>query len=197
MGHSWHRWRNAMTDSIGWLLLVAEEALLVVAFLVVFEGCRRLMRDGIARGPALMVAVALVLPVIDASASLRLIRSVDLLQARKQAALNLHGREPAGGWEKAPLSPEERTAASMQVAVMNYVFVGRRVDVVDSHGARVPLAPWEALERQREQFLLDEKGAADTARAAYDRGARLFIGTAGFLLAGLLVGRRQRARRVA
>ncbi len=183
-----------MTDSIGWLLLVAEEALLVVALLCVFEGCRRLARDGFARIPALMVAIALILPVVEASMSLKLIRAVDLLQAQKQAALNLHGREPAGGWEKSPLSPEDRTAESVQVAVMNYVFLGRRVDVVDSHGTRVPFTPWAELDRKREQFLLDEKGAADSARAAYERGARLFLGTAGFLLAGLVVGWRQRAR---
>jgi hypothetical protein len=126
--------------------------------------------------------------------SLRLIRSVDLLQAQKEAALAEHGREPAGGWEKAPLSAEDRTAASVQVAVMNYVFLGRRVEVIDAHGTRVAFTPWAELDRKRERFLLDEKGAADSARAAFDRGTRLFVGTAGFLFAGLVVGWRQRAR---
>ncbi len=182
-----------MTDLNGWLLLVAEEVLLVVAFLLVFEGCRRLVRDGFSRVAALMVAIALILPVVEASQSLKLIKSVDLLQAQKQAALHLHGQEPAGGWEKAALSPEERTAASVQVAVMNFVFLGRRVEVIDQRGARVPFAPWPELDHSRDQFLLDEKGAADSARSAYERGVRLFIGTFGFLLAGLVVGWRQRA----
>ena len=183
-----------MTDGTGWLALAAEEVLLVVAFLLVFEGCRRLARDGFSRFAALMVAIALILPVFEASMSLRLIRSVALLQAQKQAALNLHGREPAGGWEKSPLSPEDRTAESVQVAVMNYVFDGRRVDVVDAHGARIPFTPWPELDQKRARFLLDEKGAEDSARAAWERGARLFIATAGFLLAGLVVGWRQRVR---
>jgi len=183
-----------MTDSTGWLLLVAEEVLLVAALLLAFEGCRRLARDGFGRLPALMVAIALILPVLEASTSLKLVRSVDLLQAQKQAALNVNGSEPAGGWEKSTLSPEERTAASVQVAVMTYVFTGRRVDVVDSHGKRVPFTPWPELDRKREQFVLDEKGATDSARAAWERGARLFISTAGFLLAGLVVGWRQRVR---
>ena len=183
-----------MTDWTGWLEIVAEEALLVVAMLLVFEGCRRLVRDGFARVPALMVAIALILPVLEASQSLRLVKSVNLLQAQKQAALNLHGREPAGGWEKAPLTAEERTAQSVQAAVMNFVFEGRRQDVIDSHGARVAFVPWPDIDRSRQAFLLDEKGAADSARAAWERGARLFITTTGFLLAGLVVGWRQRAR---
>jgi len=185
---------DAMTDLMGWLVLVAEEVLLVVALLLVFEGCRRLARDGFSRVPALMVAMALILPVVEASLSLKLVKSVDLLQAQKLAALNLHGSEPAGGWEKAPLSPEERTAASVQVAVVNFVFLGRRVDVVNAQGTRVAFTPWASLDQSRERFLLDEKGAADAARSAYERGARLFIGTAGFLLVGLVVGWRQRVR---
>ncbi len=184
-----------MTDWTGWLVLVAMEALLVVALLLVYEGSRRLVRDGVSRVPALMVAIALILPVVEASQSLKLVRSVDVLQAKKQAALNLQGREPAGGWEKSPLPPEDRTKASVLVAVVNFVFLGRRVEVIDQHGARVQFQPWPELDRSREQFLLDEKGAADSARSAYERGARLFISTAGFLLAGLLVGWRQRARK--
>ena len=183
-----------MTDWTGWLLLVAAEVLLVVALLLIFEGCKRLVRDGRSRVPALMVAIALILPVWEASQSLKLVKSVDLLQAQKQAALNLHGREPDGGWEKSPLPPEERTAASVQVAVVNFVFQGRRVDVISEKGVRVPFTPWAALDQSRAQFLLDEKGAADAARSAYERGVRLFLSTAGFLLAGLVVGWRQRVR---
>ena len=80
------------------------------------------------------------------------------------------------------------------MAVINFVFLGRRVDVIDGHGARVPFAPSPELDQARGQFLLDEKGAADSARSAYERGVRLFIDTAGFLLAGLVVGWRQRRR---
>ena len=183
-----------MTHWIGWLELVAEEALLVVAFLVIFEGCRRLVRQGFARRPALMVAIALILPVWEASMSLKLIRSVQLLQAEKMAAVSLHGREPAGGWDKAPLTPQARAAASAEVATIAYVFQGDRRDVIDASGARVPFVPTLEQGRAREQFVRDEKGAEASAQSAFERGVRLFIGTAGFLLAGLVVGWRQRAR---
>jgi hypothetical protein len=183
-----------MSHWLGWLELVAEEALLVVAFLVIFAGCRRLVRQGFSRRPALMVAIALILPVWEASLSMKLIRSVQLLQAEKMAALNLHGREPAGGWEKAALTPEARAAMSAEVATVNYVFSGSRSDVIDASGARVPFVPTLEQARAREQFVRDEKGAEASAQSAFERGVRLFIGTAGFMLAGLVVGWRQRAR---
>ena len=41
-----------MTQWIVWLELVAEEALVGIALLVVFAGCRRLARDGMSRTPA-------------------------------------------------------------------------------------------------------------------------------------------------
>jgi hypothetical protein len=82
----------SMAQWTGWLELVAEEALLVLAFLVVFDGCRRLVRDGFARRAALMVALGLLLPVADAALSLRLVKSVQQLQAEKMAAVALHGR---------------------------------------------------------------------------------------------------------
>ena len=186
-----------MAHWIGWLELVVEETLLVVAFLVIFEGCRRLVRQGFVRRPALMVVIALILPVWEASMSLRLIRSVQLLQAEKAAAVTLHGREPAGGWEKAPLSPQARATASAEVATIAYVFQGDRPDVIDANGARVPFIPTLEQGRAREQFVRDEKGAEASAQSAFERGVRLFIGTAGFLLAGLVVGWRQRARAAA
>jgi hypothetical protein len=183
-----------MSQWIGWLELVAEEALLVVAFLVVFEGCRRLARHGFSRRSGLMVAIALILPVWEASMSLRLIRSVQLLQAEKMAAVNLHGREPAGGWEKAAPTPEARTALSIEAATIGYVFQGVRSDVIDAGGARVPFVPTLEQGRAREQFVRDEKGAEASAQSAFERGVRLFIGTACFMLAGLVVGWRQRTR---
>jgi len=42
--------------------------------------------------------------------------------------------------------------------------------------------------------MRDEKGAEDAAEAAYERGIRLFLETAGFIVAGLAVGLRQRRR---
>jgi len=183
-----------MAQWIGWLELVVEEALLVVALLAVFDGIRRLVRDGFSRRPALVVAIALVLPVWEASQSLNLIKSVRLLQGEKLAAVNAQGREPAGGWEKAPLSPEARAQASAEVATINYIFLGNRVDVITASGARAPFVPTPAQGRAREQFVRDEKGAEASAQSAFERGARLFVSTTGFMLAGLAVGWRARNR---
>ena len=183
-----------MTDWNGWLKLVAEEVLLVVALLVVFEGCRRLMRDGFARTPALMVALGLVLPVWEASASLRLIKDVQSLQLEKTAALTVYGREPEGGWEKATMSPEQRTQASLAVATLNFRFLGRITSIIDAEGHRIDFMPPPALIAERERVVRDEKGAEDAATSAFDRGTHLFISVTGFMLAGLVVGWRQRRR---
>jgi hypothetical protein len=183
-----------MTDWLGWTELVGEELLLVVAFLVMFDGVRRLVRGGMARGPALAVAVALVLPVWEGTTSLNLIRQVRLLQGQKMAALYANGREPAGGWEKTALSPADRTAVSTAVAAMNYKYLGRRTELLDEQGRRVVFDPTPQQTLDREQVMRDEKGAEDSARSAYERGIRLFLSTLGFLVAGMAVGWRQRAR---
>jgi hypothetical protein len=184
----------SMAQWTGWLELVAEEALLVLAFLAVFDGCRRLVRDGFARRAALMVALGLLLPVADAALSLRLVKSVQQLQAEKMAAVALHGREPAGGWEAAASSPEARSALSEQAATVAWLFQGQRIEVLDPAGTRVRFAPAPDQERAREQFVRDEKGAEDSARSGFEHGVRLFIEAAAFMLAGVVVGWRQRRR---
>jgi hypothetical protein len=183
-----------MTHWIGWFELVAEQVLLAVALLVVFEGCRRLVRDGMSRRASLMVAIGLVLPVADAWLSLGVVKSVRALQADKMAAVALHGREPVGGWEKAASSPEARTAASTEAARIAYLFQGTRADVIDAGGARVPFVPAADEARAREQFVRDEKGAESSALASWDRGMRLLVEAAAFMLAGFAVGWRQRGR---
>lgn len=183
-----------MADWMGWAELVVEELLLVVAFLVVFDGCRLLVRGGFARRPALAVAVALVLPVWEGSASLNVIRNVHLIQAQKVAMLYVNGREPAGGWEKTNLSPAQRTEVSAAVAAMNYKYLGKRTELLDEQGHRVVFDPTPQQSLDREQVMRDEKGAEDAAEAAYERGVRLFLEAAGFILAGLGVGLRQRGR---
>jgi hypothetical protein len=183
-----------MTHWIGWLELVGEEAVLAVALLMVFEGCRRLARQGMSSRSALMVAIGLILPVADAGLNVRVIGSVRALQADKMAALGLHGREPAGGWEKAASTPEARSALSLQAATVAYMFDGEHIAVLDPNGARVPFVAAPDQERAREQFVRDEKAAEVSAQAAWDRGMRLFVAAAAFMIAGLAVGLRQRAR---
>ena len=183
-----------MTHWTGWLELIAEQALLAAALLVVFEGCRRLARAGMTRRAALMVAIGLIPPVADAWLSLNVVKSVRSLQADKMAAVALHGREPAGGWEKAASSPQERTALSYQAATVAYLFEGGHIAVIDPQGARTPFVPAPDQERAREQFVRDEKAAESSAQASYERGMRLFAEAAAFMLAGVAVGWRQRRR---
>lgn len=191
----WMNGAPSMAQWTGWLELVAEQAVLAVALLVVFDGCRRLARDGFSRRAALMVALGLLLPVADAAMSLRLVKSVQALQVEKMAAVALHGREPAGGWENAASSPQARSALSEQAATVAYLFQGQHIDVLDAAGARTPFAPAPDQERAREQFVRDEKGAEDSARSAWEYGVRLFAGAAAFMLAGVATGARQRRRR--
>ena len=183
-----------MTQWIGWLELVAEQAVLAVALLVVFTGCRRIARDGLTRGAAAMVAVALVVPVADAWLSLNVMKSVQALQDDKMAAIALHGREPAGGWEKAASSPEARSAMSSDAATVAYLFEGRRAEVLAADGSRAPFVPSPAQAQAREKFVSDEKGAEVSAQAAWERGMRLLVETAIFMLAGLAMGVRARRR---
>ena len=181
-----------MIPWIGWLELVAEQALVAVALLVVFAGSRRLARDGVSRTAALMVALGLVLPVGDAWINMSVVKQVRALQADKMAAIALHGREPAGGWEKAVSSPEARTLASTEAARVDYLFEGGRLQVVDPSGARVSFMPSADEMRAREQFVRDEKGAETSALSSWDRGMRLLAEAAAFLMAGLAVGWRAR-----
>jgi len=183
-----------MTQWIGWLELGAEQALVAVALLVVFTGCRRLAREGFSRTPALMVALGLVVPVGDAWINMNVVKQVRALQADKMAAIALHGREPAGGWEKAASSPEARTLASTEAARIAYLFEGGRADIVDPAGARAPFTPSVDEMRAREQFVRNEKGAESSALASWDRGIRLLVEAAVFMLAGVVVGWRARRR---
>ncbi len=130
----------------------------------------------------------------EGTTSVNLVRQVRLLQGQKMAALYANGREPAGGWEKAALSPADRTAVSTAVAAMNYKYLGRRTEFVDDKGRRVTFDPTPRQTLEREQVLRDEKGAEDSAEAAYERGVRLFLAIAGFLAAGAIAGTRQRGR---
>ena len=83
---------------------------------------------------------------------------------------------------------------SQQAATVAYMFQGTRIPVLDANGARTSFVPQPDQERAREQFVRDEKGAEDSARAGYEHGVRLFISAVAFMLAGLVVGWRQRRR---
>lgn len=183
-----------MTQWIGLIEFVAEQALVALALLVVFEGCRRLSRDGMSRVPALMVAIGLVVPVGDAWINMNVVKQVRALQADKMAAIAVHGREPAGGWEKAASSPEARTMASTEAARIDYLFEGGRADVVEPSGSRSLFVPSADEMRAREQFVRNEKGAESSALSSWDRGLRLLVEAGVFMLAGFAVGWRARRK---
>lgn len=178
----------------GWPAIVAEQALVGIALLVVFDGCRRLARDGITRVPLLMLAIGLVVPVGDAWLNMDLIKQVRDIQARKMLVVAVKGREPAGGWEKAASSPEGRTLASTEAAVVAYKFNGEFNDIVDAAGTRMPYRPTTNEMRERESLVRDEKGAESAASAALDHGVRLLVQAALFMLAGFALGWRARRR---
>ena len=183
-----------MTQWTGWLELVAEEVVLAAALLVVFDGCRRFAREGFSRRASLLLLLGALVPVVDARLNFHVIDSMAQLQAEKVSAVALHGREPAGGWEKAASAPEARSALSLQAATVAYMFEGRRIEVLDTSGARIAFVPTADQEHAREQFVRDEKGAEDTARSSFEHGLRVSIGLLSFMLAGAAVGWRQRRR---
>lgn len=178
----------------GWPAIVAEEVLVAIALLVVFEGSRQLARRGFSRLPALMVAIGLAVPVGDAWLSGGLIQQVRDLQTRKMMLVALRGHEPAGGWEKAAATPEARTLASTEAAAIAYKLQGERIEILDAAGARMLFQPSANEMREREQLLRNEKGAEAAALASLDHGIRLLVEAAIFLLAGLGLGWRARRR---
>ena len=178
----------------GWPAIVAEQALVAVALLVVFDACRRLARDRIARVPLLMLVIGLAVPVGDAWLNMDLVKQVRDIQARKMLVVAVKGREPAGGWEKAASSPEGRTLASTEAAVVAYKFAGELNEIVDAAGTRMPYRPTTDEMRERESLVRNEKGAESAALAALDHGIGLLVQGAMFMLAGFALGWHARRR---
>jgi hypothetical protein len=173
------------SDWIGWLEIAVEQVVLAAAFVMTYEGARRLAGRGFARWPALMLAVGLLIPVLEASASL-LVPDRVRRQAVEQASMR--AAEPPGGWEKAALSPADRTALSTNAAMINYLVLGRRGEVIDAAGHRVPFNPTQEQIQARESLVRDEKGAQDTGQQFFERGVRLFTDAAAAMLLGIGVG---------
>jgi hypothetical protein len=180
-----------MSDWTGWIETCLEAALIAVAFIAVFEGARRLARDGFRRWPALALAIGLLVPVLEGSASLRYAANVQLL-TREMPAMN--AAEPAGGWEKAALTPEERTARSANAAQINFLLSGKLGEVLDANGNRVRFVPSQQDLQDREGLVRGQKGAEDASQQFQERGVRLLASCAAFLVFGGLFGFFQRRR---
>jgi len=178
-----------MSDWTGWIEIVAESAALALSFVGVFEGARRLVLRGFSRAIALMLAVGLAIPVYEAWASQNVAR-VALTLSR--AAPSRHADEPPGGWEKADMSPAERTARSTDAAKINFLLSGKRTTYVDLDGNRVSFIPSQQDLDDRDGLVRGEKNMEDVSQQFNERGARLLASLTTFLLVGLVVGWRQR-----
>jgi hypothetical protein len=182
---------NAMSDWTGWIETCLEAALIAAAFIAVFEGARRLSRDKFARVPALMLAIGLLVPVAEGSASLKYSANVRAL-TREMPSMN--AVEPAGGWEKAPMTPEVRTARSTNAAQINYLLTGKRGQLIDASGQRVSFVPSDQDLQDREGLVRGQRGAEDASQQFLERGVRLLASATFYMLFGWLVGLFQRRR---
>lgn len=169
-----------------------ESALFALAFAVVFDGARRLVAGGVSRWTALALAVALLVPFYEGYASLRLSTQLRVLS---HAWASMGVAEPAGGWEQAPLSAEERTQKSTRAAELNFRVSGKHGQFIDASGKRVAFQPRDEDQSDRDSLVHDQKGTEDAAGQFFDRGVRLLASAASFLLLGLLAGAFQRRRR--
>jgi hypothetical protein len=180
-----------MSEWTGWVEIVLESALLSLSFAAVFEGVRRLVSQGPTRGVALMLAIALAVPVYEGWSSLRLSNTLSLL-AHQPATMQ--ASEPPGGWEKTAMSPAERTAVSTNAAALNFRLTGKRGQVIDADGNRVRFQPTDDDLAGRDSLVHGQKGTEDASAQFLERGVRLLASAAVFLLAGLALGARQRRR---
>lgn len=180
-----------MSEWTGWVEICLESALLCLSFAAVFEGMRRVVSQGPTRGVALMVAIALAVPVYEGWSSLRLSNTLSLL-ARQPATMQ--ASEPPGGWEKAAMSPAERTAVSTNAAALNYRLTGKRGQVIDADGNRVRFQPSDDDLAGRDSLVHGQKGTEDASTQFLERGVRLMTSAAVFLLAGVALGLWQRRR---
>jgi hypothetical protein len=174
--------------------LSLEALVFAVASVAVYEGSRRLLSEGVGRMGLLLLVLGLVPPVFEGLSSLRLAGTVRVL-SREMSSMNVG--EPAGGWEKAPIPPEERTARSRRGAQIDYLLTGKPGTFVDAAGQRVPFVPGVQDLRDREGLVVGRKAAEDTGARFDERGTRLLAGACALMLCGAVVGfaQRRRARR--
>ena len=174
-----------------WIVICLESALLALAFVTIFEGARRLMSGGASRWVSAMLAIALLVPVYAGGSSLRLARQ---LQALAQMPDTMQVSEPAGGWEKAVMSPGDRTKASTTAAQLNFRVTGKRGEWIDADGKRLAYQPDDEDLADRDRLVRNQKGTEDAALQCAERGLSLFSSTGVFLVAGGLAGWLRRRR---
>lgn len=179
------------TESLTFFFTLVVGVVVAAAMLCMFEGARRLAASGFGRLGALLVAVGIVIAVGKAGADLYVASG---LRRLLDAFPNVASAEPPGGWEKADMTPEERTSRSTDNARLTYQVTGRLVPFIAATGQRETYAPTQADLHTRERLVVgfDRTDAQSRERAA--EGWRQLMGDVTCLVAGWLVGLRTRRR---
>jgi hypothetical protein len=173
----------------GWLLALLEGVVVAAALACVYEGMRRFALLGFGRFTAVMVAAGLLVSVGESASSLYVASQLRHLLAAFPSVVQA---EPPEGWERAPMSPQERTERSTENARLTYRVSGRIVPFIDAGGDRMLYVPTQEELRAREQTVLGfERTEAESLRLAGE-GWRQMVGVIVLMAGGWLVGRRAR-----
>jgi hypothetical protein len=173
----------------GWLLALLEGVVVAAALACVYEGMRRFALHGFGRFTALMVAAGLLVSVGEAGLSLYVASTQHHLL---EAFPSVVQAEPREGWEKAPMTPEERTERSTENARLTYLVTGRIVPLIDAAGQRTNFVPTQEELRSRERTVLGfERTEAESVRLSGEAWRQL-VGVIVLMAGGWLVGLRAR-----
>jgi hypothetical protein len=172
-----------------WLLVLLDGAVVAAAFVCVYEGMRRFALHGFGRFTALMVAVGLFVAVGEAGLTLYVASSERHLL---EAFPSIVQAEPREGWEKAPMTPEERTERSTENARLTYLVTGRIVPLIDAAGQRTNFVPTQEELRSRERTVLGFQGTEAHIVRLSDEAWRQLAGVIVLMAGGWLVGLRAR-----
>ena len=180
-----------MSDLSGLIQPCFEAALFAFALIAVYEGARRIAAQGVARVAAALLVVGLAAPVYEGVTSLRY---ASYVHVQTQMLAHEHADEPPGGWEKAPLTAEQRSTLSRNAAQINFRVSGRLGEWIDADGKRVAFVPAKEDLDSRDGLVRGQKGAEDVGSQCAERGVQLLASAIAFLAIGAVVGAFQRRR---
>jgi len=176
-------------ESLAFVFTLVVGIVVAAGMLCIYEGARRIAARGYERIAALLVVVGVIIAVGKAGADLYVASGLrQLLDAFPTVA----SAEPPGGWEKAPLSAEERTSRSTENARLTYQVTGRLVPFVDATGQRVPYVPSQDDLHTRERLVVGFDRTEAQSRERAGEGWRQLMGDVTCLVAGWVVGLRAR-----
>jgi hypothetical protein len=184
-------WKRMTAESLAFVLTLVVGGVVAAAMLCIYEGARRIAQAGYERVAALLVVVGVIVAVGKAGADLYVAAG---LRRLLDEFPTITSSEPPGGWEKAPMTPEQRTTRSTENARLTYQVTGRIVQFIDGSGQRASYAPTPADLQTRERLVvgIDRTDAQSRERAG--DGWRQLMGDITCLVAGWLMGLRARRR---